>query len=188
MLEAIEYEQHCRALRRSRSAGRSARVPGRSPRARSIATATSAGSSTPSSATNVAPSARSGASLRAASIATRVFPTPPGPVIVSTRRRCAEARRTCTRAPAHGRSTDSAATGALSLDDRRGRVQRAFLSEDRPLKPLELVSGLDPGLLQERLAASGTRSAPRLPACPVQSDHELRPWPLSKRGASDKPL
>jgi hypothetical protein len=55
------------------------------PSAPTIAVATSCGRCTSASDTKEAPSAKSGAAARAASSATRVFPTPPGPVTVSTR-------------------------------------------------------------------------------------------------------
>ena len=120
----------CSRLSRSRSAFLSpisATMP--SPSVRSSASFTSsasaragrncAGSVTSASATNATPSRNSGASSRPSSTTIRVFPTPPGPVIVTTR---------CSRAELDERRQIGGAA-----DERRGRVGQVARQAREPL-------------------------------------------------------
>ena len=86
VLQVIEdQEQMFASESRDQRLGEWEAPASRTPRLWAIAEATSAGSGTAASGTKTAPSANSDSSLAAASRASRVLPTPPGPVSVSRR-------------------------------------------------------------------------------------------------------
>ena len=66
------------------------------PRAAATAAGTRAGSCTAASSTRQAPSAKRPATWRATSMASRVLPTPPGPVIVTSREPSSRPATSCT--------------------------------------------------------------------------------------------
>ena len=78
--------------KRSTACAEASPVSGTIPSDSMIAVGTSCGRPTPASDTRCAPSAKSASKARAASSASRVLPTPPGPVSVSSRTELARSR------------------------------------------------------------------------------------------------
>jgi hypothetical protein len=89
----------CRPAReRRRVAAGGSDSCGYAARASAIAVASSPGRVTGASATNAVPSAKPDVKLRAASTASRVLPTPPGPIRVTSRACATSSARRCTSA------------------------------------------------------------------------------------------
>ena len=89
------------------------------PSALTIAAGTSSGRCSAASETKCAPSAKSASTARAASRASRVLPTPPGPVSVSSRTEPARSRSPTASSRARGRSCGSAAPATCARARRR---------------------------------------------------------------------
>ena len=166
------------------------------PSALTIAAGTSSGRCTAASDTKRAPSAKSASTARAASSASRVLPTPPGPVSVKQPDRCGAQsladrcelvlatdraiRRRRQRAVAS--APDARRARAVGRPRRGGGIERGVVGEDRLVEVMQLGSWLDPELLDEDLArvAVGLQRV-GLAAAAVQREHQLRVQPLAPR-------
>ena len=149
------------------------------PSALTIAAGTSSGRCRAASDTKRAPSAKSASALRAASSASRVLPTPPGPVSVNSRTDAGSqpladrhelARATDRPIRRRGQRAD-----AWEPRRRGRRVDRGVVGEDRVVEVVELGARFDPELLDEDLAgvAVGLQRV-GLAAAAVEREHQLR--------------
>ena len=162
---------------KNRSTASSADSPasGTMPSALTIAPATSCDRSTAASDTNHAPSAKSASTARAASSASRVLPTPPGPVRVNSRTAagaqplgdradlmCAADRPVRSAAAPGGAAVTGRPPGAVpALAPQLGTSSDGVLAQDRPVHAVQLGTRLDPELLDQNLG--GRRGRPPAP-------------------------
>ena len=158
------------------------------------ASRTAAGSPTGASSTRYPPPASISAEARATSSASRVLPTPPG----SDEREQAlpgrESRELAELPVApHERGERfgdrGTADGSRLPRPRRGRLQRRVLLQDRRLQPAQIRSGIESELLGQDVPALLVHTqCVRLPAGPVQGDHELTAEALAEWVRHDQRL
>ena len=144
---------------------------------------------TAASDTKRAPSAKSASTARAASSASRVLPTPPGPVSVSSRTEPARSRSPtaassspATDRPIRRRRQRAAPDRRLAPAARAAASSAGSWREDRLVEVVQLGARLDPELLDEHLAgvAVGLQRV-GLAAAAIQREHQLRVQPLAPR-------
>ena len=122
------------------------------------------------------------------------MPIPAGPQTITQTTRPSRARAQRLRsqsklALASGEQRRAALELDRELDDRRRRVEARVLGEDLLLQALELGAGLDPDLLDQRLARLAV-GLERLGLAPVaiEGEHPLRVQALSQRLLGDQGL
>ena len=150
-----------------------------------IAEGISSGLRSAASETKYAASAKSASTSRATSIASRVFPTPPGPVRVSSRTAPSRSRPAATSISPRGRSSGSAGRAREGAVGARGGLrplERGTMGQDPLLQTLQRRAGLEAELVDE--------AAPALPVgvkrvglatAAIQSDHQLGVEALAPR-------
>ena len=145
------------------------RAPGRHPRA------------APRS-TKHTPSANSPVALRAASMASRVFPTPPTPVRLT--RRCPREERAMSASSASRPTKLVSGAGRLCRSS-GGRCAGTSWRRIAPSSALQLLAGLDPELLVQRRPGPVVRGERvGLAVRAIQRQHQVLPQPLADRVGS----
>ena len=125
------------------------------------------------------------------------MPLPDGPTTASSGALASRATSSSTsRSRPKKNSASSASNGASPLNGQTSarraaarrasgaaaQVQRRVLHEDRPLELLQLDARLEPELVVEQRPRPPVHlEALRLPAAPVEREHQLRPEPLAER-------
>ena len=177
-----------RRARRARSASRSrdvTRASGSEPRTSTACASSRTASAAPparAKSTSQMPSGNSCSSERAVSTASRLLPTPGGPVSVTRRCSCSSAGDLAELVLAaderRRRRGEVAAAPAVDRDGGDRRVVR----EDRLLQPPKLRPRLEPQLVGEHAPRLLERlERVRLAAAAVERQHQLPPQPLPER-------